>query len=74
MLSGPRSPRFVRRPTRSNTQRIAFALLTSGLLMADIAAVAILVTPGGIKYFGFVLAGLASATIGGLGLLHRYRT
>jgi len=50
--------------------RISVTLLIVGLLMADFAALAVFVH---FKYFGFVLAGLASATLGGLGLAQRYR-
>lgn len=58
---------------RSSGRRIAQTLLVLGLLMADVAAIVVVVTPGGFKFFGLVLAGLASATIGGLWLSQRFR-
>jgi len=54
--------------------RIFKALLIVGLGMAGWATIAVLMRSdsGGFKYFGFVLAGLASATIGAIGVLSSF--
>jgi hypothetical protein len=52
------------------SRRLLSTLVTAGIVLADLGCVLLLskADSGGFKYFSFVLAGLAAATIGLIGL------
>ena len=50
------------------SKRVLKALIVAGVGLADAGSLLIFTNDGGLKYFGLVLAGLAAATIGLIGI------